>query len=159
MRGSWVTKAVMAVACCVTVVGVAQDGVSKVRDPLFPGAEKFARNARSVVQVDEGPVTLERAEGRYSERHHGASNVYVFKYDRDGAYDPAEVKPYEDRIAADGWSCETIPSKRRPGAYRYKCRKPLADGYHDAVDILVEARQLVFTHSINNHEEYDSGDW
>lgn len=159
MRGNWTMKVMMAVACCVVAAAAAQDGVTKVRDPLFPGVEKFARNARSVVQVDKGPVTLERAEGRDSERHNGASNVYVFGYDSDGAYDPAEVKPYEDRVRAEGWSCETIPSRRKPGAYRYKCRKPLADGYHDAVDIIVEARSLVFTHSISNREDHDSDEW
>jgi hypothetical protein len=148
----------MAVACGVSMAAVAQGGFA-VRDPVFAGVEKFARNATSVVQVEHGPVTLEQAEGKSTERHHGTSDVYVYKFDRDGAYDPAEVKPYADRLGSTGWSCETLPSHRKPGAVRYKCRKPLADGYHESVDIVVEARSLVFVHGISNHEDNDSNDW
>jgi hypothetical protein len=159
MRGAWIRIAVVAGVWGVAMAAAAQSGVSPVRDPLFSGIEKFARSAESVVQVDKGPVTLERAEGKAADGRRGASDVYVFKFDRDGAYDPNEVKPYEDHLAGDGWSCETIASKRKPGAYRYKCRKPLADGYHDAVDIVVEARGLVFVHAISNGEDHDSWDW
>jgi len=149
----------MAVVFCVSMAATAQRGMT-VRDPLFAGLEKLARNAISVVQVEKGPVTLEQAQGVSSGRHHDASDVYVYKFETDGAYDPAEVKPYADRLGAAGWSCETIPSHRKPGAYRYKCRKPLADGYHDGVDIIVEARQLLFVHGISNHDdEEDSRDW
>lgn len=160
MRGmEWIWMPVMAVACSVSMAAAAQGSVMTVRDPLFAGLERVVQNATSVVQVEHGPVTLEQAEGKSSERHRGASDVYVFKFDRDGAYDPAAVKPYADRLGSSGWSCETIPSHRKPGAYRYKCRKALADGYHDGVDIVVEARQLVFVHGISNHEDMDSGDW
>ncbi|SEG56605.1 hypothetical protein SAMN05421819_3582 [Bryocella elongata] len=150
---------VMAVACCAPMAGLAQREGFTVRDPLFAGVERFAKNAVSVVQVEKGPVTLERAEGKGSDGRHGASDVYVYEFEKEGAYDPAEVKPYADRLGAQGWSCETLPSHRKPGAYRYKCRRPLADGYHESVDIVVEARQLVFVHGISNHEDNDSGDW
>jgi hypothetical protein len=159
MQIRWISKRVMVVMGCVLMATVARRSQAAVRDPLFAGVEKFEHNAASVVEVDKGPVTLERAEGTATERRHSSSVVYVFKFDRDGAYDPAEVKPYADKLAPAGWSCETLPSHRKPGAVRYKCRKPLADGYHDAVDIIVEARQLVFVHGISNHEDNDSDDW
>lgn len=154
-RGKWMA------AICGVVMMAAFVPASRavVRDPLFAGAEKFERGAVSTVEVENGPVTLDHAQGKDSDRRHNASDVYVFKYEREGAYDPAEVKAYADRLGPQGWTCETIPSQRRPGAYRYKCRKPLADGYHDSVDIIVEARQLVFVHGISNHEDRDSDDW
>ena len=162
MQERWILRAMMAASCCMAMAAGAQGGAgsgSAVRDPLFAGAEKFERGAVSTVAVENGPVTLDHAQGKDSDRRHNASDVYVFKYERDGAYDPAEVKPYADRLGTGGWSCETIQSRRKAGAYRYKCRKPLAEGYHESVDIIVEARQLVFVHGISNHEDHDSEDW
>jgi len=149
-----ILSVVLAMMC---VAGArAQEMVSvsapQVKDDLFAGTDKFAKNAKDVTELNMDPTQMAMA-GNYNPaaKKMFFMIVHTYTYDQPGMYNVADVDVYRKKLQDGTWNCfiHIVDSKKSESTDL--CSKQSADGQtNDLVIMSVEAKGLTFIHMKGN---------
>ena len=137
-----------------TVVGDAQ-----MKDDLFAGTEKFAKNATDVTEVTMDPTSLGMVEGRDKGKARGMklSVVRTYTYDKPGMYDMAEVDAFRNKLMTGDWHCSVHVRSMKTGESTDVCNKNRTDDMVESAIITVEPKSLTFIHTIKQRSQGGGG--
>jgi Domain of unknown function (DUF4252) len=121
----------------------------QVKDDLFAGAEKFAKDASEVTEVNLDPSTM----GMVS---HGGRDatlaqkmnfmvIHTYKYEKPGMYNMDDFEAYRKKLEDGSWTCSV--RVRSKTASTDICSRVAADHETNEMVILTAApRELTFIH-------------
>jgi hypothetical protein len=122
-----------------------------VKDDLFAGTERFAKNASDVTEVNLDPAML----GAVSDKSKGGNRdfarkmdfvvVHSYSYDQPGMYRQEDLDAFRQRMTGDGWKCFIHERSKKESSDI--CQKPHADGETNELAIMTaEPKELTFVH-------------
>ena len=78
-----------------------------LKDDLFAGTEKFAKNATEATEVNMTPDTLDLVGGNEAHKAHRMilNVVRSYSYDKPGMYNMAEVDEFRHKLDSGDWHC------------------------------------------------------
>ena len=83
-------------------------GQPQVKDDLFNGTEKFAKNASDVTEVNLDPTMLgavNKGGNAGIAKKLDFIVVHSYTYDQPGMYRQEDLEEYRQRLAGNGWKC------------------------------------------------------
>jgi hypothetical protein len=120
-----------------------QAGVIPVADQqaksnVFAGAEKFAKGASDVTDVDLGPDMLGMVGGDHGGDLAHKMNfvvVHTYKYPKPGMYNAKDVESYRQKLKTDNWNCFVHSQQSETGKSTDVCTRPTPD--HEGNEMVV----------------------
>ena len=128
-----------------------------VKDDLFAGTEKFAKNAKEATEVNMTPDDLEDVRGAHAWRARGTvlNVVHSYEFERPGMYSMAEVDEFRRKLDGPGWHCTVRTRDLKSGGSTDVCNKRRTDGLRESAIITVEPKELTFIHRIERGNEVE----
>ena len=131
---------------------VAQPGESQpqVKDDLFAGTEKFAKNASDVTEVNLDPsmlgaVSTGKADGADIARKLDFIVVHSYTYDQPGMYRQEDLEEYRGKLAGSGWKCFIHERSKQESSDI--CQRTGSDPEtHELAILTAEPKELTFVH-------------
>ena len=139
-------------------MGAAQGPVS-AKDDLFAGAEKFAKGASDVTEVNMDPDSLGMVEGGNAKRAHDMvlNTVRSYTYDKPGMYRMEDVDEFRRKLETGDWRCSVHVRELKTGQSTDVCNRRRADGMVETAIITVEPKELTFIHTIRRPRDKGVG--
>ena len=121
-----------------------------VKDDLFTGTEKFAKNASDVTEVTMDPDTLDMVNGNGAKRAHNMilNVVRTYSYDKPGMYRLEDVEEFRRKLNTGDWHCSVHTRDLKTGESTDICNRRRTDGMKESAIITVEPKELTFIHTI-----------
>ena len=121
-----------------------------VKDDLFTGTEKFAKNASDVTEVTMDPDTLDMVNGNGAKRAHNMllNVVRTYSYDKPGLYRMEDVEEFRRKLNTGDWHCSVHTRDLKTGESTDICNRRRTDGMKESAIITVEPKELTFIHTI-----------
>ena len=131
---------------------------STVKDDLFTGTEKFAKNASDVTEVTMDPDTLDMVNGNGAKRAHNMvlNVVRTYSYDKPGMYRMEDVEEFRRKLNTGDWHCSVHTRDLKSGESTDICNRRRTDGLVESAIITVEPKELTFIHTIRKRSEGES---
>jgi hypothetical protein len=128
----------------------------QVKDDLFAGTEKFAKNAVSATEVTMDPEMLGLVDGKDKDKAKGMklNVVRTYTYDKPGQYDMADVEAIRAKLMTGDWHCSVHSLDLKRGTSTDICRKTRTDDLVESAIMTVEPKQLTFIHTIRAKGSY-----
>ncbi len=123
----------------------------QVKDDLFAGTEKFAKDASDVtdVNLDRNMLGAVRGRGRDGQLANQLNFIVVhsYTYDKPGMYRMEDVEAYQKKLTSGDWSCFVHVRERKSGEATDICKRNGTEGdQHELVIITAEPKELTFVH-------------
>lgn len=133
---------------------------ASVKDDLFAGTEKFAKNAKEATEVNMTPDDLEEVRGPHAMRARETvlNVVHSYEFERPGMFSMADVDEFRRKLDGPGWHCSVRTRDLKSGGSTDVCSKRRTDGLRESAVITVEPKELTFIHRVErvNDAEHDS---
>lgn len=133
------------------VFGMPAGAAPQVKDDLFPGTEKFAKNASDVTEVNLDPTMLNAVGDRGKDGNKDFARrmdfvvVHSYTYDQPGMYRQEDLEEYRQRLAGNGWKCFIHERSKKESSDI--CQRPGADPEVNEMAIMTaEPKELTFVH-------------
>ncbi|MGI4830385.1 MAG: hypothetical protein ACRYFU_19615 [Janthinobacterium lividum] len=129
-----------------------------VKDDLFAGTEKFAKNASDVTEVTMDPDTLDMVNGNGAKRAHNMvlNVVRTYSYDKPGMYRMEDVEEFRRKLNTGDWHCSVHTRDLKNGESTDICNRRRTDGLVESAIITVEPKELTFIHTIRKKGDQES---
>lgn len=123
---------------------------SSLKDDLFAGTTKFAKNASEATEVNMDPDSLRMVGGADARRAHRTllSVVRHYEYDKPGMYSMADVDEFRHKLETGDWHCSVHTRDLKSGESTDICNRHRSDGLIENAIITVEPKELTFIHNI-----------
>ncbi len=127
-----------------------QNNAPQLKDDLFAGTEKFAKNATEANEVNMDPDALNLVGGPDSNRAHRTllNTVHHYEYDKPGMYNPADVDEFRRKLEGGDWHCSVHSRDLKSGESTDICSRRRAPDMIEQAIITVEPKELTFIHTI-----------
>ena len=132
------------------VVGQPGGGQPQVKDDLFAGTEKFAKNASDVTEVNLDPSMLgavggSKGNGANVARRLDFIVVHSYEYDQPGMYKMEDIEEYRAKLAGAGGGCFIHDRSKQESSDI--CQRTGSDPEtHELAIVTAEPKELTFVH-------------
>jgi len=123
---------------------------NQTKDDLFAGAEKFAKGASEVTEINLDPASMGlvgMSHGREGEeaRKMKTMVIHTYKYDKPGMYRMEDVDAYRKKLDSGDWHC-AIHVRTTTGSTDICSRTGADKETNEMVILTAEPQKLTFIH-------------
>jgi hypothetical protein len=123
---------------------------NKAKDDIFAGAEKFAKGATDVTEINLDPASMGLVgmnHGRDAEeaRKMKSMVIHTYKYDKPGMYRMEDVDAYRKKLDSGDWHC-AIHVRTTTGSTDICSRAGADKETNEMVILTAEPQKLTFIH-------------